>query len=180
MDHLGDVARDALNRNSFVGAALLGALIFGLASVVVVLIRRTARRVGQHLSDVTALRFVSSLAQLLTYLIAFALCAHLVPELRVFGTALLAGASVFSVVVGLAAKDALGCLIAGFLLVLYRQVRVGDTIRVDSPAGVVTATVQVISLGFTILVDDQKAEVVVPNNVMMGSTIIRVARGPER
>src|SRR5216110_3355276 len=100
MDHLVDVVGGVLNTSSLAGAALLGALVFGLASVVVVLIRRTTRRVGQHLSDVTALRFVSSLAQLLTYLVAFALCAHLVPELRVFGTALLAGASVFSLDVG--------------------------------------------------------------------------------
>ncbi|WP_307615241.1 hypothetical protein, partial [Variovorax boronicumulans] len=43
---------------------------------------------------------------------------------------------------------------------------------------VISAKVQIISLGFTVLVDEEKHEVVVPNNIMMGSTIIRVAREP--
>jgi small-conductance mechanosensitive channel len=179
MDPLVDTAGGLLNPRSLVGAATLGALAFVLASIVVVLIRGSARRIGRHLSDVTALQFVSAFAQLLTYLIAFVLYAHLIPELRALGTALLAGVSVVSVVVGLAAQNTLGNLIAGFSLVLYRQIRVGDTIRLDSPLGVISATVQIISLGFTLLVDDEKHEVIVPNSVMMSSTIIRVGRGPD-
>lgn len=178
MSYLADAVGGMLNPRSPVGAAFLGAIVFGLASTVVALIRRSARRVGEHLSDVTALRFVSSFSQVLTYLIGFVLYAHVVPELRALGTALLTGASVVSVVIGLAAKDTLGNLVAGFSLVLYRQVRVGDTIRLTSPLGVISAKVQIISLGFTVLVDEEKHEVVVPNNIMMGSTIIRVAREP--
>jgi small-conductance mechanosensitive channel len=178
MDNLVDAGGDMLNPGSFVGAALLGALMFTLASVVVVLIRGGARRVGRHLSDVTALQFISAFAQLLTYLIGFVLYAHLVPELRALGTALLTGVSVVSVVVGLAAQTTLGNLIAGFSLVLYRQVRVGDVIRLSSPLGVISARVQTITLGFTMLVDDEQHEVIVPNNVMMTSTIIRTASPP--
>jgi len=179
MDHLIDAVGGSLDPSSLVGAALLGALTFALASVVVMLIRAGARRVGQHLSDVTALQFVSAFAQLLTYLIGFVLYAHLIPELRALGTALLAGVSAVSVVVGLAAQNTLGNLIAGFSLVLYRQIRVGDTIRLASPLGVISATVEVISLGFTVLRDDSKHEVIVPNNVMMSSTIIHVGRVPD-
>lgn len=178
MDQLVDAASGVLNSRSLIGAALLGALFFALASVVVLLIRAATRRVGRHLSDVTALQFVSALAQLLSYLIGFVLYAHLIPELRALGTALLAGVSVVSVVVGLAAQGTLGNLIAGFSLVLYRQVRVGDTIRLGTPEGVASATVEVISLGCTVLRDEQKNEVIVPNSILMGSTIIRVGRGP--
>jgi small-conductance mechanosensitive channel len=179
MDHLVDAAGGLLNPRSLVGAGFLGALVFALASVVVLLIRGTARRVGRHLSDVTALQFVSALAQLLTYVIGFVLYAHLIPELRALGTALLAGVSVVSVVVGLAAQNTLGNLIAGFSLVLYRQIRVGDAIRLESPLGVISARVHIISLGFTVLLDDDKHEVIVPNSVMLGSTIIRVGRVPD-
>lgn len=178
MSYLTDVVEGMLNPKSLIGAAFLGAIVFALASTVVVFVRRSARRVGEHLSDVTALRFVSALAQVLVYLIGFVLYAHVVPELRALGTALLAGASVVSVVVGLAAKDTLGNLVAGFSLVLYRQIRVGDTIRLASPLGVISAKVQIVSLGFTVLVDEEKHEVIVPNNIMMGSTIVRVAREP--
>ncbi|MFT3816068.1 MAG: mechanosensitive ion channel family protein [Rubrivivax sp.] len=169
-------AASFIDPGSPVGAALLGALFFALASVVVLLIRGGARRVGRHLSDVTALQFVSALAQALAYLVAFVLYAHLVPELRALGTALLAGVSVVSVVVGLAAQSTLGNLIAGFSLVLYRQVRVGDMICLAVPTGTVTARLELISLGFTVLRDDQQHEVIVPNSVMMSSTIVRVGR----
>ncbi|MBY0364665.1 hypothetical protein CDN99_15305 [Roseateles aquatilis] len=124
-------------------------------------------------------QFVSALAQVLAYLVAFVLYAHLVPELRALGTALLAGVSVVSVVVGLAAQNTLGNLIAGFSLVLYRQVRVGDTVSLDSPKGMVTARVELISLGFTVLRDEQQQEVIVPNSVLMNSTILRVARSSD-
>ena len=174
-----DTVGGLLNPGSLVGAVFLGALLFVLASVVVILIRGGARRVGRHLSDVTALQFVSAFAQLLTYLVGFVLYAHLIPELRALGTALLAGVSVVSVVVGLAAQNTLGNLIAGFSLVLYRQVRVGDTIRLTSPLGVISARVQIVSLGFTVLLDDEQQEVIVPNGVMMSSTIIRVGRSPD-
>lgn len=167
-----------LDPRSLVGTALLGALFLALACVAVALIRKATRRMGRHLSDVTALQFVSALAQTLTFLIAFVLYAHLIPELRALGTALLAGVSVASVVVGLAAQTTLGNLVAGFSLVIYRQIRVGDRIQLAAPAGVTTATVEDISLGFTVLRDDEKHAVVVPNNVLVSSTVVRLDRAP--
>jgi small-conductance mechanosensitive channel len=178
MDYPVDAVGALLNPRSVVGALFLGALVFALASIVVISIRGGARRVGRHLSDVTALQFVSAFAQLLTYLIGFVLYAHLIPELRALGTALLTGVSVVSVVVGMAAQTTLGNLIAGFSLVLYKQVRVGDTIRLSSPVGVITARVETITLGFTVLLDGENHQVIVPNNVMMTSTIIRIGPPP--
>ncbi len=96
------------------------------------------------------------------------------PELRSLGRALLTGVSVASVVVGLAAQTTLGNLVAGFSLVLYRPIRIGDSVQVNAPTGVVTAQVKVISLGFTILLDAQGNEIVIPNSVMMGSTVIKL------
>jgi len=81
-----------------------------------------------------------------------------------------------SVVVGMAAQGTLGNMIAGFSLVLYGQIRVGDTIRMTSPLGVISAKVQIVSLGFTQLIDEDNHEVVVPDSLMMGSTIVRLSR----
>ena len=61
MDHLSNMSAGWLSPGSLVGAALLAVLFFVLASMVVVLIRGGARRVERHLSDVTALQFVSAL-----------------------------------------------------------------------------------------------------------------------
>jgi len=179
MDHPFDAVGGLLNPGSLVGTVVLGALVFALASVVAVLIRRGARRVERHLTDVTALGFVSAFAQLLTYLFGFVLYAHLIPELHALGTALLTGVSVISVVVGVAAQSTLGNLVAGFSLVLTGTIRVGDMIHLGSSVGSISARVQLISLGHTVLLDDENREVVVPNSVIMGSAITRIGRAPD-
>lgn len=168
-----------MNLRSLIEAALLGALVFGLSSLAALLIRRSARRIEHHLTDSTALGFVSSSAQWLVYLFGFVLYAHLIPQLRALGTALLTGVSVISVVVGVAAQSTLGNLVAGVSLVLSRTIRVGDTVRLGSPVGTVSAKVQLISLGYTVLLDEAGHEVVVPNSIIMSSAITRIERAPD-
>ncbi len=179
MDHPLDAVGELLNPGSLVGTVFLGVLVFALASIVALLIRRGTRHVEQHLTDVTALGFVSAFAQLLTYLFGFVLYAHLIPELRALGTALLTGVSVISVVLGVAAQSTLGNLVAGFSLVLSRTIRVGDSIRLGSPVGTISARVRIISLAHTVLLDDENREVVVPNSIIMGSAITRIGRAPD-
>lgn len=162
------------NADSWLSLMLLALFFLLLASAAVLLIRRAERRFEQHLSDTTTLHFVSALCQVLVYLLSFVLYAHMVPQLRALGTALLAGVSVASVVVGLAAQNTLSNLIAGFSLVLYRPFRIGDRIELSAPTGLVSAQVSMISLGFTILRDEQGREILIPNSVMMGNTLIKL------
>ena len=77
-------------------------------------------------------------------------------------------------VVGLAAQNTLGNLIAGFSLVLYRPIRVGDRVQLTTPLGLTTATVERVSLGNTILRDAEGREIVVPNSVMNSNIVIRL------
>ncbi len=165
-----------LDPKPFLGALLYGVVFIGLTTFLATLIRRLARRVESRLSDVTGLRFVSAFAQLLTYIVGFILYAHLVPGLRALGTALLAGVSIVSVVVGLAAQNTLGNLVAGLSLVLYRPIRVGDHVQINSPKGLITARVELVSLGFTVLRDEEQHEVIIPNSVMVGTIVIRLAK----
>jgi small-conductance mechanosensitive channel len=58
--------------------------------------------------------------------------------------------------------------------VLYRPISVGDTIQISSPKGLITAKVELISLGYTELIDSENHEFIVPNCVMMSSVIIRL------
>ncbi|MFA4915497.1 MAG: mechanosensitive ion channel domain-containing protein [Syntrophales bacterium] len=94
------------------------------------------------------------------------------PELRALGTGLLAGVGGVSVVLGLAAQNTLSNLVAGLSLVLYRPIRVGDNVQLTTPRGLMTATVEVVSLGCTVLRDADKHEVIVPNSVMASSVVI--------
>lgn len=165
-----------IDTRTLVGASILGGVFIGVAFVLANLVRKFSRKISQHLSDVTGLRFVSALAQLLIYLLAFILYAHVVPELRALGTALLTGVSVISIVIGLAAQNTLGNLVAGFSLVIYRPFRIGDLVQLSSPKGLTTATVELISLGYTVLRDTEKNELVIPNSIMATSVVIRLER----
>ena len=81
------------------------------------------------------------------------------------GTALLAGASVASVVIGLAAQSTLGNLVAGVSITIYRPFRLGDKLQVAAPTGTETGTVELISLGYTTLRTFDGRLVVLPNSI---------------
>ena len=94
-----------LKPDSFVGAAAYF-IIFVLAAMVLTRILRAAvhgamTRKG-HL-DLTTVSFLQQIGSAMIWVIMLILYAHLIPVLRSMGTALLAGASVASVVIGLAA-----------------------------------------------------------------------------
>lgn len=156
---------------------LLGALTYALVFLILAIIgARIVRVVGDrtraHLSDLTALKFVTQFLRVLVFLVAFIIYAHLIPSLHALGTTLLASAGVVSIIIGVAAQNTLGNLIAGFSLVLYRPFRIGDEIQINTPKGLTTGTVHALSLGYTVLRDSEGQLVVVPNNIMSNTIII--------
>jgi small conductance mechanosensitive channel len=74
------------------------------------------------------------------WVIILILYAHLIPVLRSMGTALLAGASVASVVIGLAAQSTLGNLVAG---VGYTTLRAQDGHLIVLPNSVAASQVTI-------------------------------------
>ena len=142
-----------LRPDSLVGAAVY-LLLFVLAALLLARALRAAMdtvmvRKG-HL-DRTTMSFLQQVGTAAIWVIMLILYAHLIPVLRAMGTALLAGASIASVVIGLAAQSTLGNLIAGVSITLYRPFRLGDTLQVSSPTGTEVGTVELISLGYTTL-----------------------------
>ncbi|HTW94459.1 MAG TPA: mechanosensitive ion channel family protein, partial [Tepidisphaeraceae bacterium] len=123
--------------------------------------------------DQTALRFVSQLMQLFCFVLAAIFYAHLVPFLHQVGTAMLASAGVASLVIGLAAQNTLGQIIAGISLLLYRPFGIGDVLTVSAPTGRETGIVKEFTLGYTKLLTEDGRWIIVPNSVMMTTVIIR-------
>jgi small conductance mechanosensitive channel len=156
--------------STFAGALVYAVLFFGTAAVVASVIRTSVRRLLWHADhapvDRTGIQFLTQLSQALIYLCALVLYAHLVPVLREIGTALLTGVSIASVVIGLAAQNTLGNLIAGFVLLLYRPFRMGDRVQLAGPAGLATGTVDGSSMGYTMIRADDRRKVIVPNSTM--------------
>ena len=169
IEHL--LSHDVFNPTTALGALTYGLLFLALAVVVSHLLRVTAHRAlklhHRHLVDRTSANFVIQLSQIGIFIIALMLYAHLIPRLAdASGTALLASVSVVSVIIGLAAQNTLGNLIAGISLLLYRPFEVGDRLQVDGGSARGIGTVEVLNLGYTVIQTYDNRRVVVPNSAI--------------
>ena len=155
--------------------AIVYAIVFTLLAVLLArLVHLLIQRSMQRATDRTGFRFIDQLLQVLIFIVMAILYAQLVPPLSSLGTAMLASVSIASIVVGIAAQSTLGNLIAGFALLFYRPFRVGDQVQLAAPKGLVTAVVDSMTLGYTILHDSENNQIIVPNSVMASVVIIRL------
>jgi Small-conductance mechanosensitive channel len=129
----------------------------------------------QHgLIDRTVASFLTQLAQIAIYVFALTFYAHLIPALSRLGTALLAGVSIASVVLGLAAQSTLGNLISGVALLLYRPIRLDDVVQVTTPSGPETGVVERLTLGYTLLRTPDDRRIIVPNSAMASQVTVNL------
>ena len=138
-------------------------------------IRSIILRDPEERIDRTTVHFVTKLVHITVYLFAFLLFAHLVPAIRHFGTALLAGFGVMSVVLALAAQNTLGNLIAGIAILLYRPFKVGDAVQLQTPTGIESGTLEALGLGYTIVRTFDNRRVIVPNTLMAAQTTVNLS-----
>nr|WP_294848065.1 mechanosensitive ion channel domain-containing protein [uncultured Sphingomonas sp.] len=167
-----------LNPAEPVGAIVYGVAIFIVGAILSWLIRKALKDALLHdkserVNQIT-LQFVSRLLILLLWLFLIAFYAHLIPALNKVGTAILAGASLMSVIVGFAAQTTLGNLIGGVSLVLYKPFKKGDRIQVTAPTAdqCETGVVEEVALGFTVLRTDDGRKVIIANGSLVQQTLI--------
>jgi small-conductance mechanosensitive channel len=167
--------------------SLIGAASYFLFSVLIALLLSRALRIAvrellareSHL-DRTTVMFLQQFGIAVIWVAMLILYAHLIPALRSLGTALLTGASIASVVIGLAAQSTLGNLVAGVAITLYRPFRLGDRLQVSAPTGTEVGNVETLSLGYTTLRTDDGRFVVVPNSVAASSVTINLSASQAR
>src|SRR3984885_4096554 len=162
--------------------SLTGALIYLLLFVVLALLLSRGLRAAVHVAltrhaliDRTTVIFMQQLATAFIWVIMLILYAHLIPVLRAMGTALLAGASIASVVIGLAAQSTLGNLVAGISITIYKPFRLGDTLQIAAPTGTDIGVVEFISLGYTTLRSADGRNVVLPNSLAASQAMINLS-----
>jgi small conductance mechanosensitive channel len=161
---------------------LLGALVYLLVFLLAAMILSRTLRTVVHAAmtrsghiDRTTISFLQQFGTALIWVIVLILYAHLIPVLRSMGTALLAGASIASVVIGLAAQSTLGNLVAGISITIYRPFRLGDTIQVAAPTGTEIGVVELLSLGYTTLRTADGRFIVVPNALAASQVSINLS-----
>jgi len=160
---------------------LWGALIYFAIFMVMAVFASRGFRAAVHASmtrkghmDRTTISFLQQFGSVLIWVVVIILYAHLIPALRSMGTALLAGAGVVSVVIGLAAQSTLGNLVAGISIAIYRPFRLGDTLQVTAPTGTDIGVVELISLGYTTLRAPDGHMIVLPNAIAASQVTINL------
>ena len=181
---------DRFLRGEFVNpATVLGALFYGLVFLVLaglasrflrLAVTKVLNKDERHILDRTVVSFLTQLAQIGIFLLALIFYTHLIPALHHLGTALLAGAGIVSVVIGLAAQNTLGNVIAGVSLLLYRPFEVGDQVQISAPTGLEVGVVESLTLGYTVLRTYDNRRVVVPNSTMASQVTINLTTKDSR
>lgn len=162
---------------------LMGALVYLGVFILIGLILSRLLRAAVHAAmtregriDRGGIGFVQQLGTALIWVMIVILYAHLIPVLRALGTAMLAGAGVASVVIGLAAQSTLGNLVAGISITIYRPFRLGDVLQVTTPTGTEIGVVEWISLGYTTLRTADARLVVLPNSVVANQVNLNLSK----
>ncbi len=167
-----------LRPDTFIGAIAYLVLFCLIAAVVSRALRIAIATAVSHAHvehvDRTAVNFLRQLGVLIIWVFVLAAYAHLIPELRSLGTAMLAGASIASIVLGLAAQSTLGNLVAGISILIYRPFRLGDLLQISGPTGPEIGTVEALSLGYTILGTQDGRRVIVPNSLAISQIAINL------
>jgi small-conductance mechanosensitive channel len=166
------------------GAILLAIVFAFLAWLIGTLLKGAVQRVlahDQHAHvDRMAVKFIAKLTRYGVYVFAFAAYAHFVPALSGVGAASLTSIGMISLIVGFAAQNTLGNLIAGISLLLYRPFKLGDRLQVTAPTGLETGCVESLTLGYTLLKTDDNRRLVVPNSLMASQTAINLTANDPR
>lgn len=170
--------------NRLIGALLIAAVLLVFGVVLSWTVRRLVGEAVRHdrserIDEIT-LSFLSQLSVLAIWILLITLYAHIVPALHRLGTALLAGVSIVSVIVGFAAQTTLGNLVAGISLVLYKPFRRGDRLQVVAPNKdqFEIGEVEDISLGYTLLRTDDGRRIIIANGTMAQQTVINLSANP--
>ncbi len=142
-----------------------------LASVM----QRVARRVLLETArlDLTAAAFLSSLSYYAVLVVAF---VFILQEIGIQATSLVAVLGAASLAIGLALQGTLSNMAAGVMLLVFRPLKIGDSIEVAGKSG----TVKNLNLFMTELADANNVQVLIPNGQVWGAAMTNYSTYPTR
>ena len=133
--------------------------------------RALARRVtgGEGLDPVleTRLRFVRRLVEAVIIVIGLMIALSQFTALDRFAASILASSALVAAVLGFAAQQTIGNVIAGVMLAVTQPIRIGDRVTFEDHSGVV----EDIRLTHTFLQTGGDARIIVPNGKLAGTVV---------
>lgn len=118
--------------------------------------------------DATGFKFLKHLIITVIYILGFAFALIQIPEFKIIGHSVLAGAGMISLVAGLASQQALSNIVSGIFLVIFKPFRINDKITINNFVG----TVEDINLRQVVLKDAENNRIIIPNAVISNQIIV--------
>jgi small-conductance mechanosensitive channel len=121
----------------------------------------------------TRLRVVRRLVFVAILVIGVAIALSQFDQIRRLATAILASSAVLGLVIGLAARQPLGNMVAGVIIAITQPIRIGDRISFEE----VTGRVDDLTLSYTYLDPGDGDLVVIPNEKLVSGTVFNHSTG---
>jgi len=119
--------------------------------------------------DKTTLRFIKQLKSFTIYTLGISAALTQIPEFKIIGHSLLAGAGILTVVGGLASQQILGNIVSGFMIIFFRPFKIDDKITLNNTY---TGIVEDINLRETIVRDKENNRIIIPNSQVNSQIIV--------
>ncbi len=159
---------------SFLLTILKAAVIAGIGILLAYIASSiTTKAVTKARGDISLVKFLNKAVKITIYILTF------IAALTILGiptTGLIAAMSAAAVAISLALKDSLSNISGGIFLLVTRPFVTNDVIEVNGFCG----TVKEIQLIHTIILTFDNREVIIPNGVMVNSTVINMSNEDRR
>jgi small-conductance mechanosensitive channel len=166
------------------GDEVSAAITIVIANIIAFLVDRLVigrgTRVAQRLTEggvsraaQTRLRLVRRLVFVGILVIGVALALSQFGQIRRLATGILASSAVLGLVVGLAARQSIGNMVAGVVIAITQPIRIGDRVTFEDTTG----RVDDITLTYTYIDPGDGRLVVVPNEAIVSGTISNHSTG---
>lgn len=119
-------------------------------------------------NDPTNYKFMQHALVAIVYLTGFSFAIYLIPVLSHIAGSILGAAGILAVAVGFASQQALGNVVSGLFIVMYKPYRINDRITVK---GDMRGTVEDINLRHTVIRNFENQRIIIPNSVMSSEVL---------
>jgi small conductance mechanosensitive channel len=120
-------------------------------------------------SDLTNYKFIEHSLASIIYLVGFSFAIWHIEFLKPIAQSLVAGAGILAIAVGFASQQALGNIISGIFIVIYKPYVLNDRI---SLRGDLRGVVEDISLRHTVIRNFENQRIIIPNSVISNEVLI--------
>ncbi|HMQ47922.1 MAG TPA: mechanosensitive ion channel family protein [Saprospiraceae bacterium] len=153
-----------------IGTIVLGTIV---NRIFVRLIRRSTSELK---NDPTNYKFLRRVVVTIIYIVGFSVALYNMPSMRALANSLLAGAGILAVAAGFASQHALGNIISGLFIIIFRPFRVNDRLKVRELNGVV----EDITLRHTVIRDFENRRIIIPNSIISEEIIVNADFSDEK